>query len=551
MLKGKKSKMISLVLALSVAATVFAACGTKSAGTKTAEQTIKYNIGADPKTIDPGLNSSVEGGTIDVNAFEGLTNIDSNEKVVPGVAEKWDVSKDGLTYTFHLRSTAKWSDGKAVKAKDFEYAWKRALDPKIASDYAYQLFYLKNGEAYNGGKATADTVGVKATDDSTLVVTLASPVPYILSLFAFPTYMPLREDTVSAHPDDWFTKADTFICNGPFKMKEWLPKDKIVFVKNDSYWNKDKIKLTTIEYKLLDNETSYMTAFTSGQLDFIESPPSEQIPTLLSNGTAKIYPYLGTYYYSFNIASDADKINPAVAKVLKDLKVRKAIELAIDRKVLVENVTKGGQKPATSFVPTGIKDADGTDFKKKDYYPASGDVAQAKQLLSEAGFPDGKGFPSIEIMYNSGQGHQDIATAVQEMLKKNLGITVTLRNVERKVQLDETANKKYPAMARNGWTADYADPMTFLDMWTTTSGNNVSGYSSAEYDKLITQAKTEADPTKRMTLMHQAEDLLMTDIPIIPLYEYTNIVCLKSYVKGVHKSPLGMVYFNDTYIENH
>lgn len=553
MLKGKKSKMISLVLALSVAATVFTACGTKSADktTKTAEQTIRYNIGADPKTIDPGLNSSVEGGTVDVNAFEGLTNIDSNEKVVPGVAEKWDVSTDGLTYTFHLRTTAKWSDGKAVTAKDFEYAWKRALDPAVASDYAYQLFYLKNGEKFNSKKASKDDVGVKAKDDTTLVVTLESPVPYILSLFAFPTYMPLREDVVSAHPDDWSTKADTFICNGPFKMKEWLPKDKIVFVKNDNYWNKDKIKLTTIEYKLLDNETSYMTAFTSGQLDFIESPPSEQIPTLVSNGTAKIYPYLGTYYYSFNIASDAAKINPAVAKVLKDVKVRKAIQLAIDRKVLVENVTKGGQKPATSFVPAGIKDADGTDFKKKDYYPASGDVAQAKQLLAEAGFPDGKGFPSIEIMYNSGQGHQDIATAVQEMLKKNLGITVTLRNVERKVQLDETSNKKYPALARNGWIADYADPMTFLDMWTTTSGNNVSGYSSAEYDKLIAQAKTEADSTKRMTLMHQAEDLLMTDMPIIPLYEYTNVVCLKSYVKGVHKSPLGMVYFNNTYIENH
>lgn len=544
MLRGKKSKVISLVLALSVATTMLAACGTKSAGTKTTEQIIRYNIGADPQTIDPGLNSSVEGGTIDVNAFEGLTDIDSSEKAVPGVAEKWDISADGLTYTFHLRSNAKWSDGQAVTAKDFEYAWKRALDPKTASDYAYQLFYLKNGEAYNAGKATADAVGVKATDDTTLVVTLESPTPYILALFAFPTYMPLREDVVSKNPDAWATKPETFICNGPFKMKEWLPKDKITFVKNDNYWNKDKIKLDTIEYKLLDNETSYMTAFTSGQLDFIESPPSEQIPSLVKDGTAKIYPYLGTYYYSINISSTGDK-------VLKDVKVREAINLAIDRNVLVNNVTKAGQKPATSFVPSGIKDADGSDFKKKEYYPAAGDVTKAKQLLSEAGYPDGKGFPTIEIMYNSGQGHQDIATAIQDMLKKNLGINVTLRNVERKVQLDETSNKKYPDLARNGWIADYADPMTFLDMWTTTSGNNVSGYSNAKYDDLIKQAKTESDATKRMNLMHQAEDILMADAPIIPLYEYTNVVCLKSYVKGVHKSPLGMVYFNETYIEAH
>ncbi|MCM8711988.1 peptide ABC transporter substrate-binding protein [Clostridium sp. SYSU_GA19001] len=555
MLKNKKNRIISLVLTVALAGSVMAGCASKSSepgkagGAATSQQILRYNLGADPKTIDPGLNSSVEGGTVIVNAFEGLTNIDSKEQVVPGAAEKWDISPDGLKYTFYIRKDAKWSDGQPVKAQDFEYAWKRALDPDVASEYAYQLYYLKNGQKYNEKKANKDEVGVKAVNDTTLEVTLENSTPYFLSLTAFPTYMPLRQDIVEKDKEGWATKGETYIGNGPFKMKEWRPKDKMVFEKNPNYWNKDKVKLETIEYTLIDQETSYMSAFNAGQIDYIESPPTEQIPTLLANKTAQVFPYLGTYYYSFNISKDADKIDPAVAKVLKDVRVRKAISLAIDREALVKNVTKGGQNPATSFVPKGIAEAAGKDFKSKDYYKSTADVETAKKLLAEAGYPDGQGIPTLEILYNSGQGHQDIATAVQDMLKKNLGINVTLRNVERKVQLDETSNHKYPAIARNGWIADYADPMTFLDMWTSTSGNNVAGYNNPEYDKLIEQAKSESDSAKRMALMHQAEDILMNDMPIIPLYEYTNIACIKPYVKNVHKSPLGMVYFNETYIE--
>lgn len=562
MLKSKKTKFLALMMAVGLIGSVFAGCGKKSdtGSAKKTEQKLVYNLGADPQTIDPGINDSVEGGTVAVNNFEGLTSIDLNEKVVPGVAEKWDVSSDGLKYTFHLRKNAKWSDGKAVTAKDFEYSWKRALDPATASPYSYQLWYLKNGQGYNESSlpadqktpgikaATKDEVGVKATDDYTLEVTLEYSTPYFLSLTAFPTYMPVREDIVTAHPTDWATKGETYIGNGPFQLKEWAAKDKMTFVKNSNYWNKDKVKLNTLVFKLLDQESSYMAAFNSNQIDYIESPPSEQIPTLVKNGTAKILPYLGTYYYSFNVSKDAAKVDPAVAKVLSNVKVRQAISLAVDRNTLVNDVTKGGQKPATSFVPAGILDADSKDFKKKDYYQPAADVEKAKQLLSEAGYPEGKGIPELEILYNTGQGHQDIATAVQDMLKK-IGINVKLKSVERKVQLADTNAHKYPAMARNGWIADYADPMTFLDMWTSKSGNNVAGYSSAEYDKLIAQAKAELDSAKRMSLMHQAEDVLMNDMPIIPLYEYTNVVCIKPYVKNVHKSPLGMVYFNETFVQ--
>lgn len=552
MLKSKKTKALTFVLTLGLIGSLFTGCGSSAnnqQAAKPASQVIRYNLAAEPKTIDPGMNDSVEGATVDVNAFEGLTDVDANGKVIPGVAEKWDVSADGTQYTFHLRKDAKWSDGKGVTAKDFEYAWKRNLDPVTASPYAYQCFYLKNGEAYNSKKASKDDVGVKATDDYTLQVTLESSTPYFLALMAFPTYFPLRQDIVDAHPTDWATKGDTFVCNGPFQLKEWDVKSKLVFTKNPNYWNKDSIKLDSVEYSVLDQETSYMSAFTSGQLDLIEAPPTEQIPTLLKSGTAKIYPYLGSYYYAFNVSSAGDK-------VLKDVRVRKAISLAIDRKTIVDNVTKGGQKPGTSFVPAGILDADGKDFKKKDYVPATADVENAKKLLADAGFPDGKGFPTIELMYNSGQAHQDIATAVQSMLKQNLGINVTLKNVERKVQLTETVpdangNVTYPDISRNGWIADYSDPMTFLDMFTSASGNNTAGYKNPDYDKLIASAKGENDPAKRMSLLHQAEDILMNDMPVIPIYEYTNVVCMKPYIKDVYLSPLGFVYFNNASVASH
>jgi oligopeptide transport system substrate-binding protein len=559
MLKNKMAKLSVLALTVVLVGSMFAGCSSQPAATKD-PQKVSYNLGADPQTIDPGLNSSVEGGTVIVNAFEGLVDIDANEKPVPGVAKSWTISPDGLTYTFTLRKDAKWSDGKGVTAKDFEYAWKRALDPATASDYAYQLYYLKNAQGYNESAApakdktpgvapaTKDQVGVQAVDDYTLKVTLASPTPYFLSLTAFPTYMPLRQDVVEKDPKGWATKASTYISNGAFNMTDWKLKATMTFTKNPNYWNKANIKLDSITYYMLDQETSATAAFTTGQVDINDLIPVAQKPSLIANGTAKNYPYLGTYYYDINCGDKATANSAAVTKALKDVRVREALNLAIDKQALVTNVTKGGEIAATSYVPTGIKDNNGKDFKNKDYMPATGDVAKAQQLLKDAGYPGGVGFPTIEILYNTSQNHQNIAAAVQDMWKKNLGINVTLRNVERKVQLADGQTEQFQIL-RNGWIADYADPMTFLDMWETGNGQNYSGYSNPAYDKLIQAAKAETDAAKRMTDMHEAEAILMTDFPVIPLYYYTNVVEIKSYVKDLHKSPLGFVYFQNTYID--
>lgn len=520
---------------------------------ETVEQKIVYNLGADPKTIDPQLNSAVDGSTIIHNAFEGLMREDENSKIVPGTAEKYEVSDDGTVYTFHIRKDAKWSDGKPVVAGDFEYAWKRALNPKVAAEYAYQLFYIKNGAAYYnqekvGDKvATAEDVGVKVIDDNTLEVTLEAPVPYFLSLAAFPTYFPVRKDIIEGNEEKWTLKPDTYISNGPFKMSEWKEKESITFVKNENYWDAKNVKLETLEVKLIDDQITYLNAFKSGEIDVIESPPQAEIPTLLDEGTAKIYPYLGTYFYVINVSDKAKDVDPKAAEALSNPKFRKALSLAIDRQLIVDKVAQGGQAPATSYVPAGILDSIGEEFQK-DYSSKGANIEEAKKLLEEAGYPNGEGAPTITFTFNTDQGHQNIAQAVQDMWKTNLGINVELKNEEWAVFQDTRNNFQY-SMARHGWIADYNDPMTFLDMWTTGNGQNNAGYSNKEYDKLIAQAKVELDDAKRTELLHKAEDILMDESPIIPLYYYTNVLCIDKNVKGTYKSPLGQMEFRDAYVE--
>lgn len=562
----KKTRIMALIMTAIMTGTLLLGC-TKTKGNEgekpgdgntpvveeTVEQKIVYNLGADPKTIDPQLNSAVDGSTIIHNAFEGLMREDENSKIVPGTAEKYEVSDDGTVYTFHLRENAKWSDGKPVVAGDFVYAWKRALNPEVAAEYAYQLFYIKNGAAYYnkekiGDKvATADDVGVKAIDDKTLEVTLEAPVPYFLSLAAFPTYFPVREDVIEGNEEKWTLKPDTYISNGPFKMSEWKEKESITFVKNENYWDAKNVKLETLEVRLIDDQITYLNAFKSGEVDIIESPPQAEIPTLLDEGTAKIYPYLGTYFYVINVSDKAKEVDPKAAEALSKPKFRKALSLAIDKQLIVDKVAQGGQTPANSYVPAGILDSAGKEFKK-DSSSKGTDIEEAKKLLAEAGYPNGEGAPTITFTFNTDQGHQNIAQAVQDMWKTNLGINVELKNEEWAVFQDTRTNFQY-SMARHGWIADYNDPMTFLDMWTTGNGQNNSGYSNKEYDKLIAEAKVELDDTKRTELLHKAEDILMDESPVIPLYYYTNVLCIDKNVKGTYKSPLGQMEFRDAYVE--
>ena len=558
---NKSTKISATLLAVTLGVSLLSGCGTKAAPDAKAKeipQVITFNLGSEPKTIDPALSQASDSADVIGNAFEGLMRLDAKDKPIPGMADTYKMSTDGLTYTFHIRKGAQWSDGKPVVAGDFEYAWKRALKPATASEYAYQLFYLKNGQGYNesglasdkktaGVKAaTADEVGVKAKDDSTLVVTLENPTAYFLSLMAFETYMPVRKDVADTNTA-WTTKPATYITNGAFKMKEWVPKDVLTFVKNDKYWDAKNVKLDTLNYKMLEDQTAALSAFRAGQINMLYQPPQSEIPALVKDGSCKITPNYATYYYVANLTPEAVKINPTAAKAIQNPKVRKALSLAINRKDIVDNVSKGGQTPATSFVPKGSLEPNGKDFASKEYYPAVGDVAKAKALLAEAGYPGGKGFPKMTFLYNTGAGHQNIAAAVQDMWKKNLGVDIELKNQEWKVFL-QTRNDKQYILARDGWNADYTDPMTFLDLFTTSSGNNDAGYSSPAYDAKILASKKELDPAKRMTILHEAEDIIMNDDVIIPIYGYTNTIVTKPSVMGVRTTALGKHWFQGAYV---
>lgn len=583
-MKGKLLKSTVIMSLLTITASLFAGCTPTTPPTTTAAggsqasttaaapattggaageikaptgQVVRYNLGADPKTLDPALNTAVDGGTVLTNLFEGLMRLDDKELPVPGVAESYEMNADGTVYTFKLRDS-KWSDGKPVVAEDFKYAWLRALDPNTkptAAEYAYQLYYIKNGEAFNKGEAKAEDVGIKVIDEKTLEVTLNAPTAYFLSLMAFPTYFPVRKDMVEKNPDKWATDKATFVSNGPFKFESWAPASKIQLVKNPEYYGAANVKLNGIDMSVVDDGQTFLAAFKNGELDMIEAPPPQDIPALLADKTAEILPYLGTYFYVINMRPELEAKNPEVYKALSKAEVRKALYLAIDKKAIVENVAMGGQMPAWSYVPMGIKDDKGADFAaaKKYYDKDSGDVAEAKKLLEAAGYPNGQGFPKLTIKYNNSTGHQNIAVAIQAMWAQNLGIQVDLANEEWAVFQTSRINGDYE-IARHGWIADYNDPMTFLDMWLAGTGegvwgNNDAHYNNPEYDKLINAAKVEIDQAKRTQMLHDAEAILMNDLPVFPIYFYTNVVCYRPYVKDVRKSPLGFVHFEKAYIQ--
>lgn len=575
----KAKRVLSLALAVVMLAGVLTGC--KASGANGA-RAIKACVGSEPKSLDPAINQALDGSIYLSHIFEGLTKVDKNDNTVPGVAESWEISDDGLTYTFHLRKDAKWSDGKQVTAADFVYAWQRAVDPSTASPYAYQLYYIANAEAINSqyigsdgkpakvkagadgkpvrdaeGNYTADPngvyvaaksdgspiwlddLGVKAVDDTTLVVTLAAPCAYFLQIVGFPTLYPVREDIVEANPDGWANDPSTLVGNGPYVMSSWDHNSKIVLTKNDNYYDKDNIVGTELDFMLMDDTNSILAAFKNGELDLAEDFPSNELSTLVSNGEAQVYDNLAVYYYVFN-TKKAPFDNP---------KVREALSLAIDRNYLVESVAKGGQKAAGSMVPYGIKDADGkTDFRDAagEYIDVStgateANIAKAKKALAEAGYPDGKGFPTITIKYNTNEGHQKIAEYIQSEWKNNLGINVTISNEEWSVFIDDRNNGNFD-VARDGWTADYADPMTFLDIFTSTSGNNSSFWKNAEYDKLIAAAKATDDQTVRMEALHKAEKFLMDEYPVMPIYYYTNPDLVSKKLDGYVSSSLGYKY---------
>lgn len=531
-----KRLMFKLLCVLIICTFILSMGGCRSA--KSAGGTVTYNLGHEPETIDPALTTSPADTTVILACFEGLMKLDTNNKAIPGIAASYRKESD-TRYVFRLRN-AKWSDGKAVTARDFEYAWKRALSPELGSYNAYQLYYLKNGESYNKKKASADAVGVRAIDDNTLQVDLEHPSSYFLELLSLPSYMPLREDIISANPDKWAKNPFTYICNGPFRMSSWKSKDSLQLVKNENFYDAENVKLYRLVFKMEDDPDTYLADFEIGNMDIVQSPPTSQIARLAEEKKLNISPDLGVYYYSFNCS----------IKPLSDIRVRKALAYSIDRNYLIHNVTMNAEIPASAFVPGGIPDANITkDFRNVggNYFKSEGQISEAKKLLSDAGYPGGRNFPELTLTVDNSPYHSAIAKALQNMWNKNLGIKVNAKTLNwRDIQKARRGGSFQ--IIRDGWIGDYMDPMTFMNLLVTGCGNNDSKYSSKTYDTLIDDANKETDQVKRMALLHNAEKVLMNDMPVVPIFFYSDLTLINPDVKGVIVSPMGYLIFENAYL---
>jgi oligopeptide transport system substrate-binding protein len=478
------------------------------------EQVFRINNMVEPESLDPGVVTGVPEHRILSNLFEGLTTTDPKDlSPRPGMAASWTLSKDGLTYTFKLRD-ATWTDGRPVTARDFVFAWERVLNPKSGAKYAQHLFHVKNGEAYNTGRLTDfGQVGVRALDSKTLQVTLESPTAYFLDLTNFYTLYPLPSWALEAHGKDW-VKPGKIVSNGPFKLVSWVPQKELVLERNSGHWDAGSVKLQKAIFLPTDDVNTAYKQFLAGDSDWIPTVPPSQIVAAKAKPEYYASPYLGTYYFRFNVTK------PPVS----DVRVRKALGLAVDRESLTKFVTKASEVPHSGFVPAGLRGYEGP--RGLGFDPVA-----AKKLLAEAGYPGGKGFPKTELLYNTSDLHRVITQAVQQMWKEHLGIQVELVNVEWKVYLARQSGLDYQ-ISRAGWIGDYVDPNTFLEMWKTGGGNNQTGWSSQRFDDLMGRAARLLDAKDRMRAMRDAETILLDDGPVLPLFTYVNKGMLSRKVKG-------------------
>lgn len=578
--------------------------------------------GTEVKSLDPAIVTGQPENRMINALFEGLTRWNPETlDPEPGVAERWDVSDDLLTYTFHLRQDAKWSDGSPVTAHDFIYSMRRFLDPRTAAEYSYQAWYVKNAKKYSGGgravrpgdnvevelnvdpngvnsirgavirgklvriedksgnelagdaldTAAADAslniedwtfvisteageerfryaddlsasrnepaagerharqilldlhdVGMRAIDDHTIEFTLENPTPYFLNLLGFYPLFPVQQQCVETFGSPQWTDVENIVCNGPFKPEFRRLRDRTRVVKNEHYWDRDNVKLNSVDFLAVESSTTALNLYLTGEVDWIYDVPAAALRTLLAERPARDdlnpKPMLNTYFYLLNVTR----------KPFDDVRVRKALSMAMDRTELTERLLGAGELPTYSLVPPGLPGYDPPQSPHEN-------VKEAQRLLAEAGYPEGRGFPTIEILYNTHEGHQAIAQLIRKQWQNNLGIKVRTRNEEWATFNSSQRQLNYD-VSRRGWIGDYADPNTFLDMFVTGGENNCTGWGNAEYDKLIAAAAVETDPAKRLDLLHQAETILMDEQPIIPFYNYVSKNMVKPNIRGFYNN---------------
>ena len=502
---------------------------------------LNWNIGsAGPKTIDPGLCGASDGGDVINQTFEGLIR-EKSGVVYPGIAESWETSADGLTITFHLRES-NWSDGSPLTANDFVYAWKRAMAPETASEYSWLWEYTNVVGAwdYVTGEGTADAVGISAPDDYTFVVQLASPTDYFVSLMSFYHFMPVKQSAVEAEGGEegvWASTPELVVSNGAFVLTEYVIGDGLRLEKNPEYWNAENVQLTAINGKFIDLATTAYLAYQAGELDYIPDVPVDEIPRLIAEDpNFYVFPLLGTYYYSFNMDNE----------MWADARVRRALSMGFDRQLVCDTLASG-QVPAAGFIPPGFMDADGNDFfETAGTYGLSKDgssVDAAKALLVEAGYPDGVGFPAFSLLYNTSEAHQTIAEIMQEQWKTNLGISCDLNNQEWAVFQDTRKEGNFE-LARGGWLTDFMDPSGMLGIFKTKDlAYNDPNYYNPDFEAALDKSSSATSPQDHFKYLYEAQSIFMNDMPIIPVYHYSDTMLASPVVEGWDRSVLGTVDF--------
>ena len=519
--------------ALGLLVLVFAGCRSRQtdADAARASQTLLLGNGAEPGDLDPHLATAYTEFNIILALGEGLTSIDeASGKPVPGTASSWDVSADGLRYTFHLRPEAKWSNGDPLVAADFLFSYERILRPALASEYAYMLYPVRGAEDFNTGKTNDfSEVGFSAPDPRTLVVELAAPTPYFLGLAAHQAWFPVHPPTIlkfgkiDQRGTAW-TRPENHVGNGAYRLASWVPNDRIEVVRNPHHWSDPKVGLQRVVFFPTDNLPADESAYRAGQRHATYDVLPERIATYRAQNPSplRVDPLLETFYLRFN----------TTRKPLDDVRVRRALALAIDREAIAGTVLHGSRLPAYHYVPPGA-----AGYQSEARQPH--DPAAARELLAQAGFPGGKGFPRLEVLMNSDVVNTRILEAVQSMWRTELGVDVALVSQDFRVYLDAMKGLRYD-ITRARWVGDYDDPNTYLDMYLTGGGNNQTGWSNATYDKLIAQAAAAPDPAARFAIFQQAEKLLLDEAPIAPVLFGARVQLVRPEVQNWHGNLLGV-----------
>lgn len=504
------------------------ACGTREREVDAAARNgiLLFGNGAEPKSLDPHLVTGVPENHIISSLMEGLISYHPTNDLEPepGVAERWEHDANFTVWRFQLRRNARWSNGEPVTAGDFVYSWHRILSPALGAEYAEMLYVIRNAQAFHEGQIRDfSQVGVRAVNDHTLEVTLAGPTPYFLNMLKHYSFFPVNPRVVERfggmtnRQNNWST-VENYVGNGAFRLTQWTTNQVIKVAKSPTYWDAARVRLNEIHFFPIENVRTEETAFQAGRLHLTSTVSPDRIAVFRRERSDELRtdPYLGLYFFRINVTRPP----------FNDPRVREALNLAVDRRLIVERVAQGGQAPASGIVPPGMQN-----------YPASEQVQfnpdRARQLLTQAGFPGGRGFPRKEILINTSEAHRKIAEAIQAMWRQHLGIDVGIYNQEWKVYLDSQSALNFD-LSRSGWIADYAYPMTFLEIFTTGNGNNDTGWSNPRYDALIQRARTAANEPERMRVMQEAERVLLTDLPVIPIYWYTRTYLKDPRLQGWH-----------------